>query len=345
MDSDHVILSSDEELELKASGHQVISVATNKMNPSQYVQLKKSDFLRLEYGKWLNDNLLDYGMYSLSQHISSNDASRIQLFSTFFYTKLVSEPKHSNSNMKMSDAARKHANVCKWTKNINIFDKMVHIYPINEIEHHWYVIIVVFPSDKEPYIAVLDSDAHDDKKYDVIYNLKNYLVEELQIKSIKTINKTTIKEMKTMCPKVPKQSDGSSCGLFVLYYVKEIFKRVDMLNSLFDDMSSWHRDKKELVTMRYELAKTIKITGVRQGYGDVKLPDLQYLPTAAEDKAFKKSKKDEKVDEQKADINELETATGLDIPYHEYLRKIDENQQDFSLIWSCELTSSEEETS
>ena len=125
MDSDHVILSSDEELELKASGHQVISVATNKMNPSQYVQLKKSDFLRLEYGKWLNDNLLDYGMYSLSQHISSNDASRIQLFSTFFYTKLVSEPKHSNSNIKMSDAARKHANVCKWTKNINIFDKSV----------------------------------------------------------------------------------------------------------------------------------------------------------------------------------------------------------------------------
>ena len=41
MDSDHVILSSDEELELKASGHQVISVATNKTNPSQYVQLKK----------------------------------------------------------------------------------------------------------------------------------------------------------------------------------------------------------------------------------------------------------------------------------------------------------------
>ena len=313
------------------------------MNPSRYVELKESDFLRLEYGKWLNDNLLDFGMYTLSQRLDSNRASKVQLFSTFFYTKLGSEQKHSASNIRMSDAARKHANVCKWTKKINIFDKMIHIYPINEIEHHWYVIVVVFPSDKEPYIAVLDSDAHGDKKDDVIYNLKNYLVEELQIKSIKSISKTTIKEMKTIYPKVPKQSDGSSCGLFVLYYVKEIFKRVDMLDSLFDDMSSWHRDEKELVTMRYELAKTIKNTGVKQGCGNVKLPDIQYFPTAVEDKAFKKSRKDDKVDEQTVDRNESETATGLDIPYQEYLRKIDENQQDFSLIWSCELSSSEEE--
>ena len=151
--------------------------------------------------------------------------------------------------------------------------------------------------------------------------------------------------MKTICPKVPKQLDGSSCGLFVLYYVKEIFKRLELLDSLFDDMSSWYRDEKELVTMRYELAKTIKNTGVTQGYGDVKLPDLQYLPTAVEDKAFKKSKKNDKVDEQKVNRNKLETETVLDIPYQEYLRRIHKNQQDFSLIWSCELSSSEGETS
>ena len=87
LDLDHVSVISDEEIVLNASGNQVISVATNKMNPSKYVELKESDFLRLEYGKWLNDNLLDYGMYSLSQCMNTNDASKIQLFSTFLVAK------------------------------------------------------------------------------------------------------------------------------------------------------------------------------------------------------------------------------------------------------------------
>ena len=95
LDLDHVSVISDEEIVLNASGNQVISVATNKMNLTKYVELKESDFLRLEYGKWLNDNLLDYGMYSLSHCMNTNDASKIQLFLTF----LSCEAAYTNCNL------------------------------------------------------------------------------------------------------------------------------------------------------------------------------------------------------------------------------------------------------
>ena len=126
-------------------------------------------------------------------------------------------------------------------KNINIFDKPIHIYPINEAEHHWYIIVVVFPTDNnKPYMAVLDSNSKDDGKERVIQNIKNYLTEELQSKSVKSISRKLLEEMETIYPKIPQQEDGSSCGLFALYFVKEIFKRVmfGSLNLMFDDICS-----------------------------------------------------------------------------------------------------------
>ena len=340
-DSEHISISSTEEPESKANkSDPKIAWARNKLNPLNCVVLRESDFLRLECGKWLNDNLLDYGFFTLSQCLRSNDVSKVQLFPTFFYTKLV------------SGAAQKHADIRKWTKNINIFDKPIHIYPINEAEHHWYIIVVVFPTDNnKPYMAVLDSNSKDDGKERVIQNIKNYLTEELQSKSVKSISRKLLEEMETIYPKIPQQQDGSSCGLYALYFVKEIFKRVmfGSLNLMFDDISSWHQHRNELETLRYELAKEIKNTGISQGYGDVKLPDLQYFPTAAEDKAFKSSMlKTQKVFFDASDnMSEKDSFsdTASDLPYQEYLKKQEENQLDYSFIWSRDgLYSSDDES-
>ena len=176
-------------------------------------------------------------------------------------------------------------------------------------------------------------------------NIKNYLTEEIQRKSIKSISKKLIDEMETIYPKMPQQEDGSSCGLYALYFVKEIFKRVmtGRFNSMFDDISSWHQNKEQLVTMRYDLGKTISKAAVSQGYGDVM---EMYFPTAdATEEAFIRSiKKDENFFLGAFNSwSEMETVSQL--PYQEYLRRQEDNQLDYSFIWSYDGHSSDGETS
>ena len=333
MDSDHLSISSTEELGSKANqSDQEISWAKSKINPSRFVVLRESDFSRLECGRFLNDNLLEYGFFKLSQSLDSADANRIELFPTFFYERLMST---------------QNANICRWTKNTNIFDKRIQIYPINEIEHHWYIIVVVFPTNNEPYIAVLDSNTKAGKKEEVVFNIKNYLIGEHQRKSVKSISRNLIEEMETLYPKVPQQQDGSSCGLYALYFVREIFQRVmtDGFNSMFDDMFSWHKNKEYLGTLRYVLAKTIENEGASQGYEYVKLPNLQYFPTSAEDNTFKNSKDIAKYAFFETSISESDAGTDSKIPYQEYLRKKTENQLDYSFVWSYDGFPSDDEKS
>ena len=264
-------------------------------------------------------------MFKFSHILSSNDADKVHLFSTQFYAKLMNND----------------ANICKWTQRVNIFDKQIHIYPINEIHRHWYLVIVVFPTPNDPYIAIMDSDYHpDDKKETVVDSIKQYLVEEMSRQNVKSISKKGIQEMKTIYPDLPQQMDGSSCGLFVLHFVRVIFQVVNLgeLSSLFDDISIWHKNKGKIATgLRHEMAEMIKITAVSQGRGSVKLPDLQYFSTFAEDRAFKRSKAETAKDvseNTRSENSTLENIPSMFESYQDYLRRVEETQQDYSLIWS-----------
>ena len=305
-----------------------------------------------KYGQWLNDNLIDCLMFSLSELASEDKLSCIQLFSTQFYTKLISTPKKLTSSiLKMSEAEKNHLNVQQWTKNINIFDKSINIYPINEERSHWYLIVVIFPSASDnflPYMAVLDSDGTDDKKEDAIENIKNYIVEELKCKPYKSISEASVKNMKTLYPNLPQQSDGSSCGLFLVYYFKQILRQLRdnaELPTFFDVTFTWF-SKHDLYNLRYDAAEMIKKKAKEQGNQDVFLPDIQFFSTAAEDKAFKRKKnqsKDENSTEQSTSHNNKKSAEIIDVgspnkkrkvSFKEYIENIEKNEQDYTLIWS-----------
>ena len=125
------------------------------------VEIKKEDYSRLEYGKFLNDNLVEFSLFKLLEATTKETNQRIHLFSTQFFTKLISEPKVKRSySSRLTQAQAKHENVKRWTKNINIFDtKKILLFPINEEHYHWYLIMVVVPNltEADAYIAVMDS--------------------------------------------------------------------------------------------------------------------------------------------------------------------------------------------
>ena len=245
----------------------------------------------------MNDNIVEFLMFGVLELASKKTLEYLQLFSTQFYTKLVSTPTNCTSSLlKMTEAKRNYANVHRWTKRINIFNKTVHIYPINEEKSHWYLIVAIFPTvqnDFQPYMAVLDSNGAHDKQF-AVDQIKNYLVEEIEAKSIESISARSVKAMKTHFPNLPQQPDGSSCGIYLVYYVKQILRRLEQnveLDQLFFDTSSWFNDH-ILHHLRYDSSVIIRDAAEafanKHGLDKFILPDLQVFPTAAEDKAIKR---------------------------------------------------------
>ena len=343
----------------------------------------------------MNDNLVEFLMFTVLELGSKKTLQYLQLFSTQFYTKLVSTPsKWTPSLFKLTNAKRSYANVHRWTKTINIFNKTVHIYPINEVKRHWYLIVAVFPAAKNkfaPYMAVLDSNGngmHD--KQLAVEQIKNYLVEEIEAKSIESINTGSVKAMETIYPNLPQQPNGSSCGIYMVYYVKQILIQLEKnveLHQLFVDTSSWFNDH-ILHHLRYDASVMIRDAAEKfseqEGLDMLILPDLQVFPTAAEDKAIKrfiaKKRKVQTPDEEKkrnvidkegahekttkkmdlvnttADADENKPSTSDDksrkddfadnnlysrkkrkLTFQEYTQNIEDNQQDYTLLWSYEI--------
>lgn len=208
--------------------------------------------------------MIEFALFKTLEAATSETNNKVELFSTQFFTKLVSAPaKYTHSRLKMTEAKRKHNNVYRWTKEINIFKhKKILLYPINEEDLHWYLIMVVIPdvlNDFNPYVAVLDSMG--DRKDSAVEEIRNYLIEELKSKEITTISPKAFVEMKTVYPKIPRQPDGSSCGLYLIHFVKQIVKGLEekSLSSIFMDTSTWFKAD-TLNEMRFEISSLIKDT-------------------------------------------------------------------------------------
>ena len=62
-----------------------ISKARYKQN---VVKIKKDDYSRLEYGQFLNDNLIEFSVYKVLEGTSTKVNQKIHLFSTQFLPNL-----------------------------------------------------------------------------------------------------------------------------------------------------------------------------------------------------------------------------------------------------------------
>ena len=237
------------------------------------------------------------------------------LFSTQFYSKLTSTTENQ------------HRNVSRWTKDVNIFDGgKILLVPINEPDPvpHWYLVMVLLPDRNKdsgtfPYIAVLDSiDGKRDAEGGII---RNYLLEELKTKENMRSSdffglEKELKKMEIIYPKIPRQLDSSSCGLFVIFYVKNIVTSYlkNGMSQILRNRETWFENG-EIKRMRFELACKIIESAASQGK-TIDMPTFQLFPTPAEDRA-EKSKWRENIDP--------------DTSYSEYIEHIKRTQTDITL--------------
>lgn len=96
------------------------------------------DVACLDEGTYLNDVIIDFYLKYICENIMSQEQrNKTYIFNSYFYKRLTQ--KTSNK----SDPAVTHAQVKKWTRGVDIFEKDFIIIPINE-HCHWYLAIICF---------------------------------------------------------------------------------------------------------------------------------------------------------------------------------------------------------
>ena len=99
------------------------------------------DYKSLEYDTFLNDIIIDFYLtYLFYEKLPAEDKSSVHIFSTMFYKRLTNS--YKNDVTGLNSAEKKHARVKGWTKNVNLFEKKILVFPICH-QNHWFLIIAV----------------------------------------------------------------------------------------------------------------------------------------------------------------------------------------------------------
>lgn len=209
------------------------------------------DFKCLYNHDWINDSILDfftkyYAERSIEKGIVGRDD--VCIMSSFFYTKLVSDPNDYYGNVK------------KWVNNSDLFKKKFVVVPINST-FHWFGCVITnldvlynhfkeidrnshgnshalqaindksightFSKDDDeltvstPIVKILTFDSLRQTHGREIDPIKEFLISYAKDKYSMNIDKALIK-MKTCV--VPQQPNMSDCGVHVILNTKRFFE-------------------------------------------------------------------------------------------------------------------------
>lgn len=256
--------------------------------------ITNQDFRCLYNHDWINDSILDFfTKYYVETSVEKGIVKRdeVYIMSSFFYTKLVSDPSDYYGNVK------------KWVSNCDLFNKKYIVVPINN-NYHWFGCIITNLNVLYNHFKGLDMVSHflqandggnpgsgkaDDDEISVstpivtiltfdslrqthtreIDPLKEFLMSYARDKYSMEIDKTLIKMKTCMVPQQPNMSD---CGVHVILNTKKFFEdpksTMDMwrmtktrnkqstkvINEYFD-RASRSRARKDLRNVLWDLQK------------------------------------------------------------------------------------------
>jgi len=170
------------------------------------ISLQKRDLDRLGSSELLNDNLIMFGLRLLHDHFKDKNPSLgkgIHIFDSQFFTTL-------KEGWSLERTSSKH-----------IFDKTFLVFPINENEH-WYLVIIEQSELTRPVAMVLDSvEASPDRHRKTITLLQMYLTQEASQQSSPA---PTYSHMRSIFAKAPRQTNDTDCGIYLLHYFQCFFE-------------------------------------------------------------------------------------------------------------------------
>ena len=211
-----------------------------KIGDPYAVMVYPEDLTRLRGLEYLNDTLIDFYLQYLRNEAFPSRAQKVHIFSSFFYKKLAQRRSQEQREKGAPYGQTIYKRVSKWTQNVDIFKKDFLFVPINKSEH-WILAVVCHPGRAfganagecafqygseggSPCIIMFDSlggTHHHSAKL-----LNDYLTWEWRSKprSEGCVTEEVQKfkdKVAVLHPQVPKQTNMSDCGLFLLHYAEK----------------------------------------------------------------------------------------------------------------------------
>ncbi|KAG7206518.1 hypothetical protein KM043_003863 [Ampulex compressa] len=170
------------------------------------IAINTEDYLCLGEDQFLNDVIIDFYLkYLTLEVLTESDQHRTHVFSSYFYKRLTSpHAQATECTVPLSPAAKRHARVQKWTKNVNIFEKDFIVIPINE-HAHWFLAIVCFPGLVGKVLAGAATAKSDEPVHKTVQKSKK--LKEVKLQAV-TIGSTTITPV-TATITIDQGDDGS----------------------------------------------------------------------------------------------------------------------------------------
>ena len=235
-------------------------------------ELRRRDFLTLREDVYVNDVIINFSLKNIFSSQEASKQEKTHMFSTFFYHSLAD--KGINEVLcKSSDSLgeKRHKNVKRWTKNIDIFKKDFVIIPINVKDRHWYLAIICYPGllaprktgnfVQRPVILFLDS-LEDNKKEEAAKTLREYLACEWKEKMNSQERTFQPAKMPYYSPKIPQQPNLTDCGLYLLEYVEAFFQ--NPINDFTVPLPSDWFNQKSVSQKRATIAHLVKTMAKEQ---------------------------------------------------------------------------------
>lgn len=179
------------------------------------ITITAGDLYRLGPNRYLNDNIIDFQFRYLFQQNPTYQKHFLYLTS-HFYTKLT----------EVSNFEDAYENVKRWTLKTDIFSKDAICIPIN-LDLHWSLAIILRPNHESlACIILLDSLGNYHRKSKIARILRNFLSFEWETKKNQS-DPYPVHQVRTIKPIVPKQTNGSDCGVYVLMYAEHFLQELN----------------------------------------------------------------------------------------------------------------------
>lgn len=191
------------------------------------MRITAADLKLLNEKEWLNDELINFYVNMIQERSQNPKLPKVYAFSTFFYPKLVSSG---------------YSSLRRWTKRVDIFSYDIIVIPVhlgldfNSV--YLYLCLISFVSLLLGFhwcMAIIDFRDKSIRYYDsmlgvnmqCLTSLEKYLQEEYRDK--KKSEYDTSGWQKVIMKDIPRQMNGSDCGVFSCTFAEFITRNAKIL--------------------------------------------------------------------------------------------------------------------